>query len=321
MKLRTFLMILLVLMVTACQGEPYHGSRIIANLYFANIDAASLVTPTRVYIQGSERFLQLQPGDTNYVDHYELYAGIEGVGTVRLLNFLIRPAMEVHHPCLQFIEDLVRVDGEGEGPFYLNMCRSPFPDLERQEFFVVAAAPTDVGTANPGYDYWTWGANLLEPDSPVEPNCSQNIRMKYNREAVEAFCSQLHPDVYVPNPYQLTKPRSGRYLGVLDGIDPRTNLATGGISLTVDYKLDKVTSLFIVAEPDPTRLSQENFHKNLPPGQGKIILLSELNSYYGYIDKKNFEGVWHGLMVNPEGLPLYFEYTIYYNIDKDKVWF
>lgn len=319
MKLLRFF--LLIFAVSACQGEPYHGSRIIANLYFANMDAESLVTPTRQRILGTERFVQLQPGDSGYVDHYELYAGIKGVGTVRLLNFLIRPAMEVHHPCLQFLPDETRVDGEGEGPFYLNMCRSPFPELERQEFFVVSAAPTDIGTANPGYDYWTWGADLLAPDSPTEPDCTRNVRMKFNREATESFCAQLHPDVYVPNPYQLTKPRSGQYYGVVDGIDPRTNLATGGLSLTVDYNLEKVTSLFIVAEPDPTRLSRENFHKNLPPGAGKVILMSELNGYYGYIDKKGFEGVWHGLMVNPEGLSIYFEYTIYYNIDKDLVWF
>ncbi len=305
----------------SCQGEPFHGSRIVANLYFANIDGGTLITPTRVRRAGSSEYDYLQPGDPGYVDHYELYAGIGGVGSVRLLNFHIRPAVEVHHPCLQFLEDTTRVGGEGEGPFYFNMCRAPYPELEAYMLVVVSASPTDLGTANPGYNFRDWGTSLLDPASTTEPDCATNTRFTYIKESTEAFCAQIDPSVYIGNPFQLTKPISGEFFGVVDGIDPRTNLAIGGLNFSIQYSLEEITSLFIVAEPDPTRLSRENFNLNLPPGTGKVVLLSELDGYYGYIDKKSFEGVWHGLMVHPEGVPLYFEYTLYHDLDIDNTWF
>ena len=305
----------------SCQGEPFHGSRIIANLYFGEMDGNDIVTPTRVRQPLGSGYIYLQPGDPGYVDHYELYAGIDGVGTIRLLNFHIRPALEVHHPCLQFLEDTTRIDGIGEGPFYFNMCRAPYPDVEDLMFVMVGAAPTDLGTATPGYNHLEWGADLREPTSATTPECDTNTRLTFNKEATEAFCAQLDPGVYVGNPFQLTKPISGEFFGVVDGIDPRTNLAIGGLSIPIDYDLADITSLFVVAEPDPARLSAANFHLNLPPGAGSVVLLSELDGYYGYIDKESFDGVWHGLMVHPEGVPLYFEYSLYHDLDKDNTWF
>lgn len=305
----------------SCQGEPFHGARVIANLYYANLDGQSLITPTRVRVPGQSGYTYLQPGDPGYVDHYELYAGIDGLGTVRLMNFHIRPAIEVHHPCLQFLEDTTRLDGVGEGPFYFNMCRNPYPDLENLMLVVVSAPPTGLGTVNPGYNFYDWGADLRTPASPTTPDCATNTRFQYVKEATEAFCSQLHERYYLGNPFQLTKPLSGEFLGVVDGIDPRTNLATGGLSLSLKYDLSKVTSLFIVAEPDPGRLSLENYHLNLPPGQGEVVLMSQLDGYYGYLDKQAFDGVWHGLMVHPQGRGLYLEYTLYHDLDTDKVWF
>jgi len=312
---------LLLISTISCQGEPFHGARVIANLYYANLDGQTLVTPSRVRLPGQSAYTYLQPGDPGYVDHYELYAGIDGVGTVRLLNFHIRPAIEVHHPCLQFLEDTTRIDGVGEGPFYFNMCRNPYPDLEAQMLVVVSASPSDAGTPNPGYDFYDWGADLRDPASVDTPDCATNTRFTYVKEATEAFCAQLHPTYYVGNPFQLTKPISGEFFGVVDGIDPRTNLATGGLSFAIPYDLADVSSLFVVAEPDPARLSAENIGLNLPPGAGEVVLISEADGYYGYLDKRSFDGVWHGLMVHPEGLGLYFEYTLYHDLDKDNTWF
>jgi len=319
--MKQLLIFLVSLSFFSCQGEPFHGSRIIANLYFANIDGETLITPTRVRDPGGSGYTYLQPGDPGYVDHYELYAGIDGVGSVRLLNFHIRPALEVHHPCLQFLEDTTRVDGVGEGPFYFNMCRPPYPDVEKYMFVVVGASPTDLGTASPGYNFLDWGADLLDPSSVSTPDCSTNTRLTYLQEATEAFCAQIDSSVYIGNPFQLTKPLSGEFFGVVDGIDPRTNLAIGGLSFSILYDLSGITSLFVIAEPDPTRLTEENFSLNLPPGAGKVVLMSELEGYFGYLDKESFEGVWHGLMVHPEGEPLFFEYTVYPDLDTDNAWF
>ncbi len=314
--------LIVTISLISCQEPPFSGSRVIGNLFFANMEADSLITPTRVRIPGNPFPVHLQPGDPGYVSHYELYAGIDGIGTVRLLNFQIRPVIEVHHPCLQFIDDETRVGGIGEGPFYLNMCRLPFPDLENQTLAVVSVAPTGIGTANPGYNFFEWGADMLAPESVTIPNCATNTRMTYVKEAVESYCDQLHKDYYIGNPWQMTKPRSGQFYGLVDGIDPRTNLATGGISFTVLYNLTRMTSLFIVADPDPGRLSEENFDRNLPPNpQGTVILLSERNGWFGYVDTRSFEGVWHGLMVSPVGDPIYFEYTLYTDLNVDRVWF
>lgn len=319
---------LLVVLTISCQ-EPYHGSRIVANIYYGTgFDEQTLISPTRT--PGfNNTFTYGNPGDPGYVDHYELYAGIDGLGTVRLKNFLIRPALENHHPCMQFIEDTVRVD-DGDGQVhYLNMCSYPFPDLNRDLLAVVSAPPTGIGTANPGYNFLEWGQDLRSTENTVDnPSCRTvdgtpvEEKIVYNQEAVTAYCSQLHKDYYIGNPYQLTSPINGEFYGLVDTLDPRTGLATGGFSFTIEYKIENISSLFVVADPDPDRLSEDNINENIPPNpEGKIILMSELDGNFGYLDKNMFEGTWHGIMESPIGDGLWFEYTIFYDMDKDSVYF
>ncbi|MBN2724596.1 MAG: hypothetical protein JXR95_11045 [Deltaproteobacteria bacterium] len=318
----------LVIVTFSC-NEPYHGSRIVGNIYTGGvIDQNTLVTPSRISA-GDGTYTYPVTDDAGYIDHYELYAGIDGIGTVRLKNFLIRPVIENHHPCLQFVRDELRVDdGDGEEHF-LNMCSYPFPDLNRDLYAVVSAAPSGIGTANPGYNFLEWAFDMRDPENTVlNPSCKtvggelQDNRILYIKEAVNAYCSQLHKDYYIGNPYQLTAPVNGEFYGLVDNLDPRTGLATGGFSFPVRYKLQDITSIFVVADPDPDRLSTENFDENLPPNpEGRIILMGNSDGSFGYLDKDMFEGTWHGLMESPYGEQIWFEYTLFYDLDEDSVYF
>ena len=168
-KTHLFTIILWGLLVASCV-EPFQGSRIVGNLYVGDEDPNELVTPPRMP-DGAGGYLWIDPSDPGYVDHYELYAGIEGQGSVRILNFLIRPLFEVHHPCYTVFQDDIRITDDGSTP-YINMCRDPYPLLEEYMFALVSAAPTGIGDANPGYRYLEWGEPLRSPENDVtDPDC------------------------------------------------------------------------------------------------------------------------------------------------------
>ncbi|MGM0596123.1 MAG: hypothetical protein ACQES9_03710 [Myxococcota bacterium] len=310
-----------VLLLVACE-EPFHGSKIISNIYFgSDFTGDDLVTPSRLSNGPGQGYTYLSPGDPGYISHYELYAGYENSGTVRLFNFHIRPALEVHHPCYQIFKNETNVE---PGVEYVDMCHYPFPEIEKNMFVFVKAVPSNIDQAfNPGYNWQQWNDNFITSDATVvdKPSCDGQ-RQEYSLEGLKEFCNNLHPDYYIGNPYQITFPKNGTLYGFLDGSDPRTAMQIGGISLSIEHKLEKINSLFIVAEPDQSRISQENYDLNLPPGNsGKIVLMSEIDGLFGYIDKNMIEGTWHGLMENPQGNSLKMEYTIYYNLDEDPVYF
>ncbi|MBU1535015.1 hypothetical protein KKF84_06825, partial [Myxococcota bacterium] len=306
--------------------EPFHGARILANFDPGSIDADTLVTPTRVRTGNAVTYLN--PGDPGFINHYELHAGFEGLGTVRLLSFQIRPIFEVHHPCMQFIDDDLNVSGEDQ---YLNMCQSPYPDMERYMYVMVSVPPSDIGSANPGYNYLEWGEteDLRDPANTVTaPDCTTDAsgvytnRISYLEEDTTAFCANLHQDYYLGNPFQITKPNNGKIYGYLDGPDPRTSIKIGGINLAIEYDLSDISTLFITAEPDQDRISTENLDTNLPPGpNSRVLMIGETDGIFGYLDKESFEGVWHGLMVDPLGSSMRMEFTLYHDLDEDSVFF
>lgn len=313
--------LLLILMALNACVDPFQGSRIVGNLFVGDLDPDSLVTPPRLP-DGSGGFTWAAEGDPGYVDHYELYAGIDGIGNVRILNFLIRPIFEVHHPCYTVLNDDIRITPDGESAT-INMCRDPYPLLERTLFALVSAAPTDIGDANPGYRYLEWGLPLRTADNTVTaPDCGDIGQISYDPDAVQDFCDNLHEDYYVGNPFQFSKPVNGTLYGLVNGIDPRTNLAMGGFLLNSEYQLKGMTSLYILADPDPGRLTEENFHANLPPNPAaRIAFLARTDQRFGYIAEDLYEGVIHGLMEDPDGSSAYLEFTLYVDLDTDNLMF
>ncbi len=286
---------LLFITAPAC-NEAFDGSNVYANIYHGEgFDERSLISPGTMH--------------GHHVDHYELYAGIKDSGTVRLAVFNIRPVIETAHPCLQFIPDITRKGPDDGKEHYLNMARF----INDEEILaVVSVAPSDVGPKNPGYDFDSWSQSLRDIDGNLV------------KDAVDSFCSRLHEDYYIGNPIQLSTPFSGKLYGVLDGHDPRNGLAIGGVGFITEYNLEGITSLFIVADPDPSRVTEDNIDENLPPNpDGHIILLGERDGHFGYMKSGIYEGdnMIHGLMVSPDGESLYMEFTVYYNLNEDKVWF
>ncbi len=323
--MRNITILLLLFSVVSCD-EPFHGSRLLGNFDPGTLDAETLVTPSR--IRAGDVLTYLSPGDPGYVHHYELHAGFEGLGTVRLLNFQIRPIFEVHHPCMQFIHDELNVNGTDQ---FLDMCQSPYPDMERYMYVMVSVPPSDIGAANPGYNFLEWGETegLRSDDNSVDsPSCTTDSagvyteKIAYKEDETRAFCEGLHADYYLGNPFQVTKPRNGNVYGYLDGPDPRTSVKIGGFNLAIEYDLGKLTTLFITAETDAQRVSTDNIDVNLPPGaDGRTLLIGELDGLFGYLEKDTFEGVWHGLMVDPMGSSMRVEFTLYNDLDEDPVLF
>jgi hypothetical protein len=319
-----YIIIFLFLFLSVSCSEPFHGSHVVANISVGSeVDPNTLVTPSQIRTTTGYDFLA--PGDPGYIDHYELYAGINGMGNVRLKNFQIRPVLDIHHPCMQFIPDELDVSDDADA---LNMCQAPYPALEERTFVIVAPPPTDIGTSNPGYNYLEWAQELRTSGNEVEvPSCTADAsgiypKIQYNPIATEEFCNNLHKDYYLGNPFQITRPISGSIYGFVDGSDPRTGLMLGGMIFSVEYSLEDITSIFLVADPNPERLNEDQYNENLPPSEnGEVILLGELDGSFGYIDKEMIEGTWHGLMVHPQGESLRMEFTLYYDMDEDPVLF
>lgn len=292
--------------------EVYDGSRIEANLGVLGLDPAALVLPSP----------GRSAGDPGYFSHYELHANIAGQGTIRLMSFLIQPALLTRHPCSQYEPDLYCVEVEGApcDP-YINMERF----ISHEEIFlVVSVAPSvpdatgwkhavaydlmdpqqfpDVLFGNPAL---TDPAEKLHPDNLVEPE-------------VRLFCDGLHPDYYLGNPNQLTQPRRGTLYGTIDGLDPRTGNKIGGISFLSPARLEHMTELMITRETDPARLSPDNIDLNLVPGDyGQVLLLAQKNGPVGSIRFGEYRGVMTVTLASPLGIPVYMTGTVYYDLNDD----
>ena len=321
-------------------SKPFSGSRLEATLDpGAGVDPASLVVPT----PGKH------PGEPGYFSHYELYAEIGGWGVTRLAVFLVQPAIRVEHPCLQFLEDRFRTlevpDATAMAPacpdgpdrpdsptvadraLYINMER--FAQLETI-YAVVSTAPTrptqdasgnEIYDHWPGYDFtdeWGWPPELFY--SPHEEDPAKKLDWcNLKKDKVEQYCASLPEGYYVGNPIQLTFARNGRFYGTLSGVDPRTGGPIGGISLAVDQRLDDITGLFLVKEPDPSRISEENIDEDLPPDPNGFVILAATRSGLGRINRNRYRGVIHVTMVSPYGATLRMEVAVFTNLDEDPI--
>ena len=128
-----FLTIALLACFTVGCVNNYDGTRIEADIRIretSTFKRADVVLPTR----------DASPGDPTYFSHYELHANILGAGTIRLKTFIIQPAVQVDHPCLQYQDDwFCRETETSPCPDYINMER--FANLE-DILVAVTVAPT-----------------------------------------------------------------------------------------------------------------------------------------------------------------------------------
>ncbi len=316
MRVRKALALTLILGLLAGCVEVYDGARIEANISVLGITGGDLVLPSP----------GLNPGDPGYFSHYELHANILGQGTVRLTNFIIQPALLIHHPCSQYEPDIYCIDAEGSpcDP-YINMLR-----FESHEglFMAVSVAPTVQDatgwTHAVAYDFMDprqFPDNLFHDLSLTDPEEFLN-RDNLVESEVHAFCDALDPDYYLGNPNHLERPRSGSSLGPIDGPDPRTGSVIGGVTFYSPAKLEHMTELMLTRETDPERLSPDNINQNLAPGaDGQTLLLAQKNGPYGFIRFGEYRGVMTVSLESPLGIPIFMTGTVYYNMDDDPISF
>jgi hypothetical protein len=297
--------------------DNFDGARFEANLSVLESAAfmrADLVLPTP----------GRREGDPDFFSHYELHANILGAGTIRLVSFVIQPALHVHHPCMQYEPDIFCVDVEGLpcAP-YINMGR--FSTVE-EIFFAVAAPETSLDGSSiahvPGYNYMD---RQRFPDSLFVDPALTNPLEKLAREnleeaAVRTFCADLPRGYYLGNPAQLTMPKRGEIFGAVDGPDPRTGSAIGGITLFTPARVENMTELILTRERDPGRISAENRGVNLPPGaDGQVFLLAQRFGTYGSIAFGEYRGVMTVKMQSPLGLSVSLKASVYYDLDDDPI--
>lgn len=297
--------------------ETYDDTRVEANLTVGvGLDRNFVVLPTP----------GRRPGDAGYFSHYELFVNIDEAGWARVTSFLIQPTIHATSPCLQFIPDTFCVDVPGApcAP-YINMQRfAPLATI----LGVVEPAPT-APAANPtGYDHAPGFAFSDWPDAlfvdPTESVAASKLaRSNLVESEVRRFCEEAPPAYYVGNPSQLTLPRKGTLLGVVDGTDPRTGGSIGGISLRLAGKLHRVSQILLTRESDPGRLSPDNIGRGdlLPGADGQVFLVARRDESLGYIRSGEFRGVTTALMVSPHALPLSMHMVIYGDIDEDPIKF
>ncbi len=336
---KRYIVPLLVATLSSGCSSPFRGTRLEATM-----DPGSDVDPQTLVVPTPGKY----PGEPGYYSHYELFAEIGGWGVTRLATFLIQPAIRVDHPCLQFLEDRFRVlevpDATAMAPAcpdvdrpddptvadraaFINMER--FAQLEKM-YAVVSLAPTkptEDASGNeifdhwPGYEFtddWGWPPELFY--SPREHDPARKLDWcNLIQEQVERYCASLPEGYYVGNPIQLTFPRNGEFYGLLSGVDPRIGGPVGGISLAVDQNLDKLTGMFLVKEPDPSRVSEENIHEDLPPDPNGYVILAATTNGLGSIDRDAFRGVIHVVMVSPFGATLRMEVAVFTNLDEDPI--
>jgi hypothetical protein len=298
--------------------DTFDDTRIQGNLWVGTgLDRRFLVLPTP----------GRRPGDVGYFSHYEVHAEIEGMGYVRLANFLIQPALHADNPCLQFTPDDFCVPAEYECDPWVNMVRYEY--LE-DIFAVISPGETFPTYApgnpyefdhRPGYDFMSWPDHLFV--DPLETNpASKLARSNLWPDEVQEFCEYcLPPGFYLGNPRLLTSPLHGELFGVVDGRDPRTGATVGGFALLVPGKLDRMTALLVLREPDPSRLAPENIQRqDLPPSGGsQIFLIARSDESLGYIRDDMYRGVTTARLENPYSLPVFMDVVIFGDIDEDPI--
>ncbi len=314
---RAIVLLVAPLMMTSCV-KNLEGSRMQVNISPGSSDSFSrddLIVPTPGVPQG----------DPRWFSHYELHANILGMGTVRLKSFLIRPALMIHHPCLQYLPDIYcrAASGSTCNP-YMNLER--FSNIDDEILVATSVAETtDDGTGYrhvPGFDLMDRSRypDELFVDPTLTDPLDKLARTNLNQDAVEAFCADLPEGQYLGNPNQLTKALNGENYGAVDGGDPRTNFFVGGITLHTKANLELMTELMLTRERDPERLSPENINENLPPGDdGQLILLAQKHGTWGSISFEQYRGVMTVYMESPVGLPLTWSSVIYVNLDEDPI--
>ncbi len=314
MRARNAVIVILLLSLGGGCVEVYDGSRIEANISVLGIDRQELVLPSP----------GLSPGDPGYFSHYELHANIAGVGTIRLLNFIIQPALLTQHPCSQYEPDIYCHDAAGApcDP-YMNLAR--FKNHE-SIFLAVSVAPTveDATGWNHAVAYDLMDRRQFPDNLFVDPLLTDPAEKLARDNLVEpevrAFCDALDPAYYLGNPNQLTQPRSGELFGAVDGPDPRTGSVIGGITFFSPARLENMSELLITREADPERLSPELIQANLPPGEdGQTILLAQKSGPYGSIRFDQFRGVMTVTLESPLGIPVFMTGTVYYDMDRDPI--
>jgi hypothetical protein len=95
----------------------------------------------------------------------------------------------------------------------------------------------------------------------------------------------------------------------------------GGFALLVPGKLDRMTALLVLREPDPSRLAPENIQRqDLPPSGGsQIFLIARSDESLGYIRDDMYRGVTTARLENPYSLPVFMDVVIFGDIDEDPI--
>ena len=316
-----FLTIALLACFTVGCVNNYDGTRIEADIRIretSTFKRADVVLPTR----------DASPGDPTYFSHYELHANILGAGTIRLKTFIIQPAVQVDHPCLQYQDDwFCRETETSPCPDYINMER--FANLEDILVAVTVAPTVPAGAGGylhaPAYDLMN---PLQFPDflflDPDETDPATKLhRDNLDEDEVREFCDDLDPDCFPGNVGQLTKPLSGQLYGPIFGPDPRTGSVIGGITFSLDVNLEYMTELILTRERDPSRISEDNigrYDMGLSD-DGQIFLIAQKHGSYGFIRIGDFRGVMTVRMESPIGVPVTWDSTIYYDMDEDPITF
>jgi len=173
----------------------------------------------------------------------------------------------------------------------------------------------------PSYDFARWPDPIfVDPD--LTPDASKLARSNLRQEVLADFCTSCLPEgYYLGDPSQLSNPMHGEIHGIVDGTDPRSGVAIGGIFMKLPGKLHGLTELLITRERDPSRLNQENYHRmDLLPGPDSVVfLVGRKDESFGYIRGREVWGVTMVQLENPYGLPVFMRMVIFTDIDNDPV--
>ncbi|MFH2006615.1 MAG: hypothetical protein ABI333_08525 [bacterium] len=308
----------LLLVTQGACVDTFSDTRIQANIWMgADLDRDFLVLPTP----------GLKPHDPSYFSHYEIHANIADSGYVRLLSFLIQPALHTNNPCLQFFEDDLCVDAEYPCDQYINMKRYSY--LESIYALVTPAETQPSEDASnlygwehyPGYDFFDWPWFLFN-DPTITDEATKLALPNLNQDELDQFCQWCLPrGFYLGNPLLLTKPLQGEQYGVVDGPDPRSGAMVGGITLFLPGKVSGMTEFMILREKDPGRLSAENINRAdlLPSADSQVFLIALSDESFGYIDRAEYRGVTSVFLESPYQLPIWMHAVIYEDIDDDPI--
>lgn len=170
-----------------------------------------------------------------FLYHYELWATVNQSAVVRLKSFTVQPHL-VHDP----------TDPK-------DFTKYELFDLERQGVLLANGREFKIGMDVAFDDLSAEDQDEIKQRMVlVAPVLS--ITSFSTKKFAEGASNRLHPDLFLGNPSQLTRPFNGTYLGAVEGFHPFGPAKISGAEVKVEPTLEGLDSLWITIEHrDPDR--------------------------------------------------------------------